>query len=316
MPSCWRGVHARSSARTSPGRWATTCWRCRWPPPAWSRRGWPRWAWPRRRWWSPSTPCAWHGWRRPPLPPPHRSRRPHDEHPAVAGPAEPVAAGLRRGRLRLGGQARPVRRPRHPGAGHPRRRRPPRAAAGHGQSARGPARRRLSAMPLDLPTLTAAFVAGLLGGLHCAAMCGGIATGFPALAPGRPLAVAVQANLGRIGSYVLAGALAGGLGGGILRLARSDVLTIGLRMAAGVALVLVALRLLNKGGRLDMLPGPSQRVWRWLQPLHRRLLPADRTWRRLALGALWGWMPCGLSLSLLSVAWLQANARDGALVMA
>ncbi|SBV36389.1 conserved membrane hypothetical protein [uncultured Stenotrophomonas sp.] len=171
-------------------------------------------------------------------------------------------------------------------------------------------------MPLDLPTLTAAFVAGLLGGLHCAAMCGGIATGFPVLAPGRPLAVAVQANLGRIGSYVLAGALAGGLGGGILRLARSDVLTIGLRMAAGVALVLVALRLLNKGGRLDMLSGPSQRAWRWLQPLHRRLLPADRTWRRLALGALWGWMPCGLSLSLLSVAWLQANARDGALVMA
>lgn len=171
-------------------------------------------------------------------------------------------------------------------------------------------------MPLDLPTLTAAFVAGLLGGLHCAAMCGGIATGFPAMAPGRAFSVALQANLGRIGSYIVAGALVGGIGGGMLRLLRSDALALGLRMAAGVALVLVALRLLNKGGRLDMLSGPSQKVWQWLQPLHRRLLPADRTWRRLALGALWGWMPCGLSLSLLSVAWLQANTRDGALVMA
>ena len=171
-------------------------------------------------------------------------------------------------------------------------------------------------MPVDLLVLGAALLTGLLGGAHCVAMCGGIATGFPAMAPGRAFSVALQANLGRIGSYIVAGALVGGIGGGMLRLLRSDALALGLRMAAGVALVLVALRLLNKGGRLDMLSGPSQKVWQWLQPLHRRLLPADRTWRRLALGALWGWMPCGLSLSLLSVAWLQANARDGALVMA
>jgi sulfite exporter TauE/SafE len=171
-------------------------------------------------------------------------------------------------------------------------------------------------MPIDLPTLLAALLAGVLGGLHCAVMCGGIAAGFPALAPGRPLAVAWQANLGRIGGYVIAGALAGGLGGGLLRLLRIDALALGLRMAAGAALVLVALRLLDRGGRLDLLSRPGVRAWRWLQPLHRRLLPADRAWRRIALGALWGWMPCGLSLGLLTVAWLQASAGGGALVMA
>ncbi|MBN8802199.1 MAG: hypothetical protein ABS96_04650 [Lysobacteraceae bacterium SCN 69-123] len=171
-------------------------------------------------------------------------------------------------------------------------------------------------MPLDIPVLTAAFVAGLLGGLHCAVMCGGIATGFPAMAPGRALGVAWQANLGRVTGYTVAGALAGGLGGGILRLARSDTLALGVRVAAGLALVLLALRLLGRGGRLDLLARPGQQLWQWLRPLHRHLLPADRAWRRLALGALWGWMPCGLSLSLLSVAWLQANALGGALVMA
>ena len=89
-------------------------------------------------------------------------------------------------------------------------------------------------MPLDLPTLTAAFVAGLLGGLHCAAMCGGIATGFPALAPGRAFSVALQANLGRIGSYIVAGALVGGIGGGMLRLLRSaSPRRISLRLRAG-----------------------------------------------------------------------------------
>ncbi|KAF1691724.1 sulfite exporter TauE/SafE family protein [Pseudoxanthomonas koreensis] len=171
-------------------------------------------------------------------------------------------------------------------------------------------------MPVDLPTLFAAALAGLLGGVHCAVMCGGIAASFPAMAPGRPLRVAWQANLGRIGGYVLAGAGAGGVGGGLLRLLRVDAFAIGLRMAAGLALVLVALRLLDRGGRFDALARPGVRAWRWLQPLHRHLLPATSAWRRIALGALWGWMPCGLSLGLLTVAWLQASAAAGALVMA
>ena len=170
--------------------------------------------------------------------------------------------------------------------------------------------------PLDIPVLTAALLAGLLGGMHCALMCGGIATGFPAMAPGQALQVAWQANLGRIGGYTVAGAIAGGFGGGILRLARSDALLLGVRMAAGVALVLLALRLFGRGDRLNLLARPGRQLWQWLRPLHRWLLPADRGWRRVALGALWGWMPCGLSLSLLSVAWLQANAVAGALVMA
>ena len=171
-------------------------------------------------------------------------------------------------------------------------------------------------LPLDIPVLTAAFVAGLLGGLHCAVMCGGIATGFPAMAPGRALSVAWQANLGRVTGYTVAGALAGGLGGGILRLARSDTLALGVRVAAGLALVLLALRLLGRGGRLDLLARPGQQLWQWLRPLHRHLLPADRAWRRLALGALWGWMPCGLSATLLATAWLQASVAGGALTMA
>ncbi len=171
-------------------------------------------------------------------------------------------------------------------------------------------------MPIDLPMLVAAALAGLLGGVHCAAMCGGIATGFSAMSRGGGLTVALQANLGRVGGYVLAGALVGGFGGGLLQVARIDALALALRMATGLVLILVALRLLDRSGRLDVLGRPGTRAWRWLQPLQRRLLPADTAWRRLALGALWGWLPCGLSISLLTAAWLQASARDGALTMA
>src|SRR3546814_6027367 len=57
-------------------------------------------------------------------------------------------------------------------------------------------------------------------------------------------------------------------------------------------------------------------MWQWLRPLQRRLLPANTHARRIGLGVLWGWLPCGLSTTLLAAAWLQADARNGALTMA
>jgi sulfite exporter TauE/SafE len=47
-----------------------------------------------------------------------------------------------------------------------------------------------------------------------------------------------------------------------------------------------------------------------------RAWPPDTTAKRLAVGMVWGWMPCGLSSTLLAAAWLQANAAHGALTMA
>src|SRR5690606_1781102 len=245
--------------------------------------------------------CAWSGWHRcraTPAPPP--SWRHAHEDPAAADPDQKGPAGPGRSRLRMGGQTRPVRRHGQRGARHPRGRRPPPAgpppAGPTGPAGRGPAATDTMSFPVDLPTLLAALLAGMLGGLHCVAMCGGIATGFHAIAAGPAGTVAWQANTGRIMGYVLAGAAAGGLGGGVLRLFRFAALAVGVRMAAGAALVLVALRLLDRGGRLDLLGRPGVQAWRWLQPVRRLLIPANRSWKRLALGALWGWMPCGLSM--------------------
>ncbi|MBB1061216.1 sulfite exporter TauE/SafE family protein [Marilutibacter spongiae] len=179
-------------------------------------------------------------------------------------------------------------------------------------------------MPIDWLTLGAALLSGLLGGLHCAAMCGGIATGFPALQGVSPAAVpararwapALDANLGRVAGYVVAGAIAGGVGQGILRVAQVESLATGLRMLVGAVLVLVALRLLDRGGRLAFLARLGQGFWQRIRPLQARLLPANTRPRRLALGMLWGWLPCGLSTTLLLAAWLQADALNGALTMA
>src|SRR5690349_8331687 len=58
--------------------------------------------------------------------------------------------------------------------------------------------------------LLAAFVGGIAGGVHCAGMCGAIVHAMCGRA-GSPLYL-IAYNAGRIGSYVCAGMLAGGLG--------------------------------------------------------------------------------------------------------
>ena len=59
----------------------------------------------------------------------------------------------------------------------------------------------------DWLVLGSAWLSGLLGGVHCAAMCGGIATAFPAMGNGRGLRAALEPNLGRIAGYTVAGAI-------------------------------------------------------------------------------------------------------------
>lgn len=175
-------------------------------------------------------------------------------------------------------------------------------------------------MPLDLLTLTAAFLGGLMGSVHCLAMCGGIATGLGA-ASGAGVAArpawnaAATLNAGRVAGYALAGALAGALGLGLQRIAGFIDLQLPLRVALGVVLMAVALRVAGVGDRWNALNRIGAPLWRRLQPLQRRLLPAHTPMRRIALGVLWGWLPCGLSGSLLLVAWLEAHALHGALVM-
>lgn len=172
-------------------------------------------------------------------------------------------------------------------------------------------------MPIDGLTLLAALLAGLMGGVHCAAMCGGVAAGISAGAGRMPaLQVALISNLGRVAGYILAGTLVGALGAGLLGLIRAEPLLLGMRMAVGAVLVIVALRLLDRGGRLAFLSRPGAAVWRWLAPLHRRVLPANTWPRMLAVGVLWGWLPCGLSGTLLVAAWFSAEALHGGLIMA
>lgn len=175
-------------------------------------------------------------------------------------------------------------------------------------------------MTPDWLVLSAALLSGLLGGVHCAAMCGGIATGLSfgqtAASPAAQWLRALQPNLGRVLGYALAGAVVGGFGHGLVALAQAPKLALAMRMTVGAMMMIVALRLLDPSGRFNPLARPGRALWQRLQPLQRLLLPADNAFKRIALGMLWGWLPCGLSATLLATAWLQADTINSALTMA
>jgi sulfite exporter TauE/SafE len=169
-------------------------------------------------------------------------------------------------------------------------------------------------MPVDLLVLGGALLAGLFGGVHCLAMCGGLAVAFAAPRNAAPLRHALLLNGGRVGGYTLAGAVAGGLGGTLLSLVRLPGLATGMRMLVGAVLLLAAWRLLAPG-RTGLLARPAQAAWRRLQPVRERVLSRAGRARPLVLGLFWGWLPCGLSTTLLAAAWFEASALHGALLM-
>ena len=177
----------------------------------------------------------------------------------------------------------------------------------------------------------AVFLIGLLGGVHCAGMCGGIVSALsfqPQTVkvvglPGRSSDSAsawqlhLAYNLGRISSYTIAGAIMGGLGS--LGLLLNDALPVqmGLYLAANLMMVALGLYLIGVTQSLAFTERAGQWLWRRVQPLTRRFLPAQRISQAFPLGMLWGWLPCGLVYSVLAMTLLTGSAvRGGATMLA
>lgn len=168
----------------------------------------------------------------------------------------------------------------------------------------------------------AAFLVALLGGVHCLGMCGGI---VGALTLGLPVATRQRLdamlpyllayNAGRIASYVTAGFLAGSTGAWVANL---TALHQGQQVLRGIAgLFMMALGLYVGGwwqglGRVERAGGL---LWRRIEPLGRRLLPISTPAQALAVGLVWGWLPCGLVYSVLIWSVSAGSALHGGLLM-
>jgi len=126
-------------------------------------------------------------------------------------------------------------------------------------------------------------------------------------------------NLGRLSSYALAGALAGGIAAGLLR--GADVLgwlAPAQRVAyliTNIVLVLLGLYLTQWWPALARLEQLGSALWARVRPLAARLVPVDTPAKALLLGSLWGWLPCGMVYSALLTALMAGSAMQGALTM-
>lgn len=169
-------------------------------------------------------------------------------------------------------------------------------------------------------SLSAAFIAGIAGSAHCFAMCGSLAGAFGMRARAAGLSVlgnAVSYHVGRLSGYAVAGAICGLLGATLQ--AVLDLARIGswLRIGSGVLLLLIALRMLSPWNPLRWLETLGAKFWRRLQPLAQKTGTLQGPAQAVALGFLWGWLPCGLVYSMLLFAALSGDAlRGGAVLLA
>lgn len=163
----------------------------------------------------------------------------------------------------------------------------------------------------------AAFLIGLVGGVHCVGMCGGIVGALTLQTPRRQRAwdLHLAYSAGRIASYAAAGAVMGMIGGAGLIFSRILPMQMLLYVLANLVLVGLGLYLAGLGNQLARLESLGAWLWRRVQPYSARVLPADTVAKAFVLGTLWGWLPCGLVYSLLAVALVSGGAASGATVM-
>ena len=164
-----------------------------------------------------------------------------------------------------------------------------------------------------MTTMLTLFTMGLLGAGHCFGMCGGIATAISFGSPEKAkLAYVLFYNMGRILSYSIFGALAGGM---IAMVSHYSGALLWLRCLTGVMMILLGLYLGQFYNGLVFLERIGQKIWRYISPLASKLLPLKSPVAALPFGFLWGWLPCGMVYSALSLAALSSNSLEGFMLM-
>ncbi|QAU34098.1 sulfite exporter TauE/SafE family protein [Janthinobacterium sp. 17J80-10] len=197
---------------------------------------------------------------------------------------------------------------------------------------------------LNIPLISAVATAGLLGGLHCAGMCGGMATllgsagrrqdgsrTIPivpapagATSQARPSACASQPaaagwrhtawlHAGRISTYGLMGAVVGLLGAAGLMLKPIMPVHTVLFVFGNLALIWLGLRLAGYAPLEGTLSGMGGRL---AALVPARFSPVAQAGRHPFLsGMAWGCLPCGLVYGVLPFALLSGDAWSGAVLM-
>lgn len=170
-------------------------------------------------------------------------------------------------------------------------------------------------------TFISAFFVGLFSTLHCVGMCGGIIGALTFSLPEhirnnriRLIPYVSAYNFGRITSYVVAGALIGGLGDQISALAPQYGHFV-LQLFASVLMLGIGLYLAGWFPAFTKIEQLGKPIWNKLEPISQKLIPVKSPSHAYLFGLVWGWLPCGLVYTALIWSGTAGTAQDGALLM-
>jgi len=179
---------------------------------------------------------------------------------------------------------------------------------------------------MEVQTYLSAFLVGLLGGVHCVGMCGGIMSALT-LGVEQPVGASASGNrtklfsfllsynLARITSYIFAGLVFGGLGAWVTNLVLFNQAQLILKAIAGALLIMLGLYLANWWRGLSYLERLGNKLWRLIEPQARKFIPIKNIKQAFAAGLLWGWLPCGLVYSVLIWSLSSGGAIEGGFLM-
>ena len=175
--------------------------------------------------------------------------------------------------------------------------------------------------------LLSAWLVGTLGGLHCLTMCGGFVAASSAreraaVGGATPLLSAraiVRQQLfyhaGRVATYTLLGAAFGAAGALALEATSLLPLQRTLYVIANVCLLLLGLSLATRSAGIPALQRLGASLFGAVLPLLRPLLRRPGPAGRVALGLVWGLVPCALVYTVLPLALFSGGAWQGAAVL-
>jgi sulfite exporter TauE/SafE len=157
-------------------------------------------------------------------------------------------------------------------------------------------------------TISAAFIMGIAGSLHCLGMCGPLVTALETMAtPNRWRYSQWLHHGGRWLTYAALGAIAGALG--------QTFAAIGFQrwtvILAGILMLLIAF--IPTLGHVGL--KPAQRITSAVKKQFSKMMHAQHPVFRLLLGILHGLLPCGLVYTAMATAMATTSIAQGTLFM-
>jgi len=174
-------------------------------------------------------------------------------------------------------------------------------------------------MPIEISYITA-FFAGLLGGVHCLGMCGGIVGALTFGVQQNKQSVNLYPyilayNGGRLFSYTLAGILVGGISSLATNLPVLHDVQYVLQLFAALFMIALGLYIGGWWFGLRKIEKAGGVIWKRIEPISRRFIPVKSPFQAFILGTLWGWLPCGLVYTILIWSISTGSAIEGGLLM-